>query len=77
MTASSSHRQYARGTGTSVPARAWMMRNSRSTLCAVLDSSLPGGFLRRTKRRPSAPVSWYVGLDCPKPNCLARQYSGA
>lgn len=52
-----------------------MFLTSRSTLCAACDSSLPGGFLRSTNRRPSAPVSWYVGFDCPNPNCLTS--SGA
>ena len=31
------------GTGTSVCSKAWIMRYSRSTLCAVLERSRPGG----------------------------------
>ncbi len=75
MTESSSQRQYALGTGTSVEARAAMMRYSRSTLWAVLDTSRPGGFLRSTYRLPEGDVSWYVGLDWPKPNCRHVQVS--
>lgn len=68
MTSASSHRQYAFGTGTSVCPKAWMTLYSRSTLCAVLERSLPGGFFRRTYRCLSAPVIWYVGFDWPKLN---------
>jgi hypothetical protein len=44
------------------------MRYSRSTLCAVLEMRVPGGFLRRTYLRFDASISWYVGLDWPNPN---------
>lgn len=62
MMESSSHRPNTRGTGTSVFCRASRMRYSRSTLCAVLLTSFPGGFLRKTNLEDLESVIWYVGL---------------
>ncbi len=61
MTESSVQSAVTSGTGTSLPASAFITRYSRSIACAD-GKSLPGGFLRTTKDSSPIPTQ-YVGFD--------------
>ena len=57
MTDSSSHRQYIRGTGTSVPCSPLMTANSRSMAWAEGNSLATGPGLARITQVPDGPLS--------------------